>query len=144
MMSYRVVRVLLVWALVSAGESMPFAHVHPHGHDHGTPRAEEARALSQSAHHQGQGAHWHLTGRQAVDTPGTDMLVGVRQHHSSVVLPTVAVERPTVGVGATPALVEMWEAVIVPDPPVRPVPVAANARPNPPPRIVLGARAPPV
>ena len=145
-MIHRVVRVLLVGALVSAGGSTPFAHVHPHGHGHGAPRAEEARAYSQSAYHQGQGAHWHLTGRQAADTSGTNTLVGARQHHASIALPTVAVERPSVGVGATPSLVEVWEAGIVPDPPApgRRVPVAANARPNSPLRIVLGARAPPV
>ena len=143
-MIHRVVRVLLVGVLVLAGGSTPFAHVHPHGHDHGTPRAVEARAHSQSAHPQGQGAHWHLTGRQAADTPGTNTLVGARQHHTSVALPTVAVECPSIGVGATPALVEVCEAGIVPGPLGRRVPVAANARPNPPPRIILGARAPPV
>ena len=143
-MIHRVVRVLLVGTLVSAGGSTPFAHIHPRGHDHGAPRAGDAPAHSQSAHHQGQGAHWHLTGRHVPDAPGTNTLGDTRPHDASVALPTAAVERLSVGVGATPALVEMWAAGIVPDPSGRPMPVAANARPNPPPRIVLGARAPPV
>ena len=144
MMIHRVVRVLLVGTLVSAGGSTPFAHVHPHGHDHGAPRAGEAPAHSRSAHHQGQGAHWHPTHRHVADAPGTTTLGDIRQHHASVALPTAAVERPSASVGVTPALVEVWAAGIVPDPPGRHVPVATNARPNPPPRIVLGARAPPV
>ena len=146
--------VLLIVALVSAGGSAPFAHVHPQSPDHTAlqpdtaPQPEEARAHSHSAHrhrhHQGQGAHWHLRGRQAADGPATT-LVGNRHHHpTTVAVATVAVERLGVRGGATPALADVWEAGTVPDPPGRPVPVAANARPNPPPRILLAARAPPL
>ena len=146
--------VLLIVALVSAGGSAPFAHVHPQSPDHTAlqpdtaPQPEEARAHSQSAHrhrhHQGQGAHWHLRGRQAADGPATTTLVGNPHQRASVAIPTVAEKRPGGDDGATPALADVWEAGTVPDPPGRPVPVAANARPNPPPRILLAARAPPL
>lgn len=155
-MVQRVAYVLLVAALVSAGGSAPFAHVHPRGPDHtafqpDTARQpDEARLDSHSAHQQGhrhrhaqgQGAHWHLTGRQAADAPGLTTRIG-SPHHHPVAVSTVAVERLSVRGGATPALAEVWAAGTVPDPPGRPVPVAANARPNPPPRILLAARAPP-
>ena len=139
-----VARLLLVVALVSASGSAPFAHIHPHGHDHGAVRLDDAQARNQPAHHQGEGGHWHLTGHHAADTPGTNTLVGDQHRPISVTLETNAIERPTVRIGTTPALVEVREAGIVPAPPARPVPVAANGRPNPPPRTVLGARAPPV
>ena len=144
MMFHHVAAMLLVVALTSAGGSASFAHIHPHGHDHDAPLPEEAQAHNQSAHHRGQGAHWHLNGRHAADSPGTDTLAGDRHHHASVSFATVAVERSTVLVGATSALVEMREAGLVPAPPARPIPVAANTRLNPPPRVILAARAPPV
>ena len=154
MMLHRVARVLLVVALVSVGGSAPLAHAHPHGHAHSAARPEEARAHSRSAHphrhphrhphHPGQGAHWHLTGRQPADTPGTHTLAGDRHHHAAVALATVAVERPSVRAGATPSMVEVRKAGTLPDPPGRLMPVAVNARPDPPPRIVLSARGPPV
>ena len=143
-MLQRVAHLLLVVALVSAGGSAPFAHVHRHGHDHTAPQPGEARAHSHAAHHQEQGAHWHLTGRQAADRPGTTTLVGDQHHHAAVAIAAVALQRPSVRDAATRALVEVWEAGIVPALQGRPVPVATNARPNPPPRVLLAARAPPV
>ena len=148
--------VLLIVALVSAGGSAPFAHVHPQSPDHTAlqpdtaPQPEEARLDSHSAHRQGhrhrhaqgQGAHWHLTRRLAADGPGTTTRVGNPHHHPVAVL-MVAVERLSVGGNTTHALADVWQAGTGPDPPGRPVPVAANARPNPPPRILLSARAPP-
>ena len=144
MMLQRVTHLLLVVALVSAGGSAPFAHVHRHGHNHAAPQPGEARAHNHAAHHQAQGAHWHLAGHHAADRPGTTTLVGDRHHHAAVAIVAVAVERPSVRGGATRALVEVWEAGIVPAPQSRPVPVATNARPNPPPCILFAARAPPV
>lgn len=149
-MVQRVAYVLLVAALVSAGGSAPFAHVHQRGPDHTALQPDEARLDSHSAHQQGhrhrhaqgQGAHWHLTGRQAADAPSLTTRIG-GPHHHPVAVSTVAVERLSVRGGATPALAEVWAAETVPALPGRPVPVAANARPNPPPRILLAARAPP-
>lgn len=150
-MFLRVAHVLLVVALVSAGGSAPFAHLHPHSSHHTAPPPDEARADSHSTHQQAhrhgqgqQGAHWHLRGRQAADGPATTTLVGNPHQRASVAIPTVAEKRPGGDDGATPALADVWEAGTVPDPPGRPVPVAANARPNPPPRILLAARAPPL
>ena len=148
-MVQRVAYVLLVVALVSAGGSAPFAHVHPQAPDHTAPRPEKARRDSHSAHRQGQrhrhaqgqGAHWHLTERQAADGPGTTTRVG-NPHHNSVAVSMVAVQRLSVGGNATPALADVWQPGTVPDSKGRPAPVAANARPNPP-RILLSARAPP-
>ena len=142
-MIHRVAHLLVAVALVSASGSTPFAHVHPDGPHRAAPRATDAPDHSHSGHHQEQGAHWHLTGRQAADRPGSTTLDGDRHHHASVAVATVAVERPSVRGGPIPALAEVWENGVVPDPPSRPTPVAANARPNPPPRIVLAARAPP-
>ena len=142
-MFQRVAHVLLVVALVSAGGSAPFGHVHPPSHHPTAPQPEEAQAHHHAAHHQGQGVHWHLTGRQAPDKPGTTTLVGNGHHHAAVAVATVAVDRPTVRGGATPGLAEVWEAGTVRVGQGRPVPIAANARPNPPPRILLVARAPP-
>ena len=147
-----VAHVLLVVALVSAGGSAPFAHVHPHGSHHTAPPPEEARADSHSAHQQrhrhaqGQGAHWHLSGRQAADGPATATLVPNAHQNPPVAVSVsmVAVERLGVRGGGTPALAEGWEAGTVPDPPGRPLAVAAKAGPNnPPPRLRLVARAPP-
>lgn len=139
-MPQRVARGLLVVVLVSAGASAPLAHVHPAGHDHAALSPE---GHSHAAHHQEQGAHWHLTGRQVPDGPGIPARVGNRHHHAAVAVATVAVERPSVRGGGTPALLEVWEGGTAPDGQGRSVPVAANARPNPPPRILLVARAPP-
>ena len=143
-MLQRVAGLLLVIAVVSAGASAPFAHVHPRGHDHEALRLDDVPARGPAAHHHDPGAHWHLTGGQAADTPGTSALVGNRHHHDSVALATVAVARPGIRVGAAPALVAVWEAAIAPDSAGRPVPIAATDRLTPPPRIGLAARAPPV
>lgn len=139
----RLAHVLLVVALVSAGGSAPFAHVHAHGHDPATPHADDAPAHNHAGHRPGQGAHWHLNTQQAADSSGATTLGNDPRHHAPVAVATVAVERPSDRGGATPALSEAWEAGIVPDLPGRPVPIDSNARPNPPPRLLLAARAPP-
>ena len=128
-MIHLVVRVLLVVVLVLAGGSEPFTHMRQN-------RLSSRRELVGGA----VAAPGHLYGHAA----GMTTLAGDRHHHLSVTLATVAVTRPSVPVGATPALVGFVMAGIVPDFPAQPVPVAANTRPNRQPRVVLPARAPPV
>ena len=133
MMIHRVASALLVVALVSAGGSAPFAHAPRPNPRQRAMRARCARSIdtAQCVHRQDR-------------TPGPTTLVADRHHHLSVALATVSVSRPSVRVGATPALVGFVMAGIVPDLPVQPVPAAANTRPSRHPRIVLAARAPPV
>ena len=133
-MIHRVASVLLILVLAAAAEAAPFAHVRVSRRS--TPRP---RLLVGGAERRVD-APVHLYGH----APGTNTLVGDRHRHLSVAQLDDAVARPSVRVGATPALVEVWEARIVPDLPGRAVPVAANARPNRPPRVALAARAPPV
>ena len=144
-MFQRAAHVLLVAALVSAGGSAPFAHVHPPDHQDAAPEPDEALAHSapEHHHHQSQGAHSHPTGRQTAKGPGSTTLVGNPHPPPPVPIATVAVERPSGRAAATPALTAVWASDSALVPPSRPVPVAANARPNPPPPITLAARAPP-
>ena len=124
-MTHRVASVLLVVALVSAG-GLPVRHVRSNNRpprQQRLVRVEEPEAV-------------HLQGHAL----RTNTLVGDRHHHQ---LATDADVRPSVRVGATSALVEVGEAGVVPELPGQPVPVAANTRPNRPPRVVLSARAPP-
>ena len=123
-MIHRVASVLLILALAAAA-SAPVTH----------GRVNRRRTARQRLD-----AAVHLYGH----APGTTTLVGDRRRHLSVAQLDDAVARPSVRVGTTPALVEVWEARIVPDLPGRAVPVAGNARPNRPSRVVLAARAPPV
>lgn len=128
-MTHRVASVLLVVALVSAS-GLPVRHVRSNQRpprQQRLVRVEEPEAVPLQGH-----------------APGTNTLVGDRHRHLSVGQLDDAVARPSGRVGATSALVEVWEARVVPDLPGRAVPVAANARPNRPPRGVLAARAPPV
>ena len=133
MMIHRVTGVLLVVTLVVAGGLAPFTHM---PRNRRSPRQRLLVGLGESrvakpVHPQGH-------------VPGTNTSVGDRHHHRSVAQPDDAVARSRVRVGTTPAVVEVWEAGIVPDLPARPVPVAVHARPNRPPPVVLAARAPPV
>ena len=125
-MTHRFAGVLLVGVLVAAG-ALPARHVRSTRRvprQHRPVRVAESEAV-------------HLRGH----APGTNTPVGDRHHYQ---LATVADVRPSVRVGATPALVEVGEAGVVPGLPGQPVPVAANTRPNRPSRVVLSARAPPV
>ena len=139
----RTARLMLVLALVSTSGSAPFAHVHPRGHDHGASGPEDSRAHTEGAQPTGPGTHWHQAGHHTADLPGATKLPSNGHHHASVALVTVAVERTSVFVDSTDALIRVRATGIVPDPPGRPVPVPATARSKPPPRIVLAARAPP-
>ena len=162
-MLQRVAHVLLVVALVSAGRTAPFAHIHPQDHPgtHGRHGAlgepgrhhpsepgatrphDAAEHQVRHQHPQSLGAHWHPTGRQTAERPGSTTLVGTALRARPVAVATVAVERPGVRAGATPALTTVWVPGGTPVPSSRPVPVATNARPNPPPPAALAARAPP-
>ena len=128
-MIHRVASVLLVLVLVSAGGSDPFARV--------PRRNQRPRVMPRGA---GRLVDTAEIVRLRGHTLITNTLVGDRHHHQ---LATVADVRPSVRVGATSALVEVGEAGVVPELPGQPVPVAANTRPNRPPRVVLSARAPP-
>ena len=133
-MIHRVACVLLV-ALVSAGGAEPFTHS-PLNRQ--TPRLRLRVRGAKRSVAQLEAVHLH---NYAL---GTTTLVSDRQHQPSVALATVAVAHCNVRVGASPSVVGVWGPRIVPDLPGQPVPVAANARPNRPPRVVLAARAPPV
>ena len=149
---HRVAHALLVVVLVSTGGSAPFAHVHApaadhKSADHSAPGVHGASVHGHEAHqhHQGQDAHWHLPVRHAAVAGDAAPRVGATPHdHAAIPFPTVAEERPSTRAGATPALVVVWQADVAPPPIERPISVAATARSNPPPRLALGARAPPV
>ncbi len=132
-MIHRVASALLVAALVSAGESDPF-----------TRMPLNRRSLRQRELVGDLGRSVAESRQRYSHAPATNTLVGDRHHHLSVAPAPVDVAHPSVRVGATPALVELREAGIVPDLPGQPVPVAANTRPDRQPRVVLAARAPPV
>ena len=138
-----VAHMALVVALVSAGGSAPFAHVHPSSLNHTTALPGEAQAHGHSGHHDAQGAHWHLTGRPPPERSGTSTLVADQHHPRVVPVATLAEARPGVRDTATPALAEVWLAGTAPELSGRPVPVAAESRPNPPPPPVVAARPPP-
>ena len=147
---HRVAHALLVVVLVSTGGSAPFAHVHARvaDHDradHGAAGPHGVSVHGHDAHHHGQNAHWHLPVRHAAVAGDAAPRVGTTPHdHAAIPFPTVAEERPSTRAGATPALVVVWQADVAPPPIARPISVAATARSNPPPRLALGARAPPV
>lgn len=142
-MTARVASILLAVVMVMAGSSASFAHLHPHGEDHGAERSRSIQDHSSSAHEHGQRSHWHPLNSRTAGHPST-MVSGQHHHHPSISLVTVAVERPMVRVGLTGAVATLWEAGIGLDHRSRPVPVASNAQPNPPPPTLLAARAPPL
>ena len=143
-MLHRVARLLLVGTLVSSGASAPFVHVHVHGRDHGTSPSTGGEIDAHCAHHRSAGAHWHPTGRQAAGAAGARAAAGDRHRHAAVAPTAAAVETPSVRVAAAPALIEAPEAGVVPSPRGGRAPVGAIVGPDPPPRAVLAARAPPV
>lgn len=139
----RVASIVLAVVMVIAGSSASFAHLHAHGEDHGAERSGSVQDHSPSAHEHGQRSHWHPLDSRTAGHPST-MVSGQHHHHPSISLVTVAVERPIVRVEITSAVATLWEAGIVLDHRSRPVPVASNAQPNPPPLKILAARAPPL
>jgi len=127
-----VVRVVLVGSLASSGAAAPFSHVHPHDHDQDAQRD----------HHHGQGAHWHLGSGPSADLSG-DAHLDTPNHPPSVEIAIAAVERLGSFLGSTPVLVEVRYHGLLPDLSNRPVRMAGAVRPNPPPRLAWGPRAPP-
>ena len=139
-----ITHVFLVIMVVLAGGIEPFAHIHPHGHGHGTVQPEETPSHGHSAHRQRSSAHWHLTGPESTERPGTTKFAKNTHRHASVRVEVLAVERSSGRIGATAALVEAWRVEIVPVASGRHLPIVTKARPDLPPRIVLPARAPPI
>ena len=139
-----IARVFLVIMVVLAGGIEPFAHIHPHGHGHATVQPEETPNHGHSAHRQRSGAHWHLTGSESPERPGTTKFTKNTHRHASVRVEVLAVERSSGRIGATAALVEAWRVEIVPVASGRHLSIVTKARPDRPPRIVLPARAPPI
>ena len=139
-----IARVFLVITVVSAGGIESFAHIHPHGHGHGTVQPEEAPSHGYSAHRQRSGAHWHLTGPESAEKPGTTRFASNTHRHASVRVEVLAIERSSGRIGATSALVEAWRAEIVPGASCRHLSIVTKGSPDLPPRIVLPARAPPI
>ena len=137
-----VVRVFLVIAVVSTAGMGSFAHIHPTGH--GSQQPEGSRTHDHSAHDRSSGAHWHLTGLEATEKPGTIRLAGNLHRHASVRVEVLAVDRSSVRIGATSPLVEAWWADIVPMPSAWRLSIVTKASPDLPPPIVLPARAPPI
>lgn len=141
-MLHRIARLLLVVALVSSGATAPFLHVHAHGADHGGSHAEEAD--EHCAHHHAEGAHWHLGGSPAPRTGGAFATDSASHRHAAVALSAAAVETVAAGLNAACALVDAPESAVPAGPGGMRARVAADAGPDPPPLILLAARAPPV
>lgn len=135
-MRQRLMHSLLVAALLASGTSAPFAHVHPHGHDHSVPSSSEGSAGDRDTLRDWHGIHWHLGDRPE---PGTSS-IGDRV---SIAL-AAALEMLPAGVDTLPALADMACSQTVADFAGRAAPRAACAAPEPPPKAPPSARAPPV
>ena len=138
-----IARVFLAIAVVSAGGIESFAHIHPHGQGHDTVQPDDALGHGHSALGHRAGAHWHLTGPEAAEKPGTTRFTSSTHRHPSVRVEVLAVERSSGRLGATSALGKAWRVEIVPVACGRHLSIVTKARPDLPPRIVLPARAPP-
>ena len=141
-MLQRIARLLLVVALVSSGATAPFLHVHAHGADHGASHA--GRADEHCAHHHAEGAHWHPGGSPAPRTGGAFETGAASHRHAAVALSAAAVETASVGLDAPRAVVDTPASAVPAGPGDQRARVAADAGPDPPPLILLAARAPPV
>ncbi len=137
-----VAHVLLVGVVASSSVSAPFLHVHAHGSHSGVSSHGEG-VDEHCAHHHAEGAHWHVAeGRVS----GADALAGaVAGHrHAAVTLPAVAIEAAPVCLDASVAPLETPEAGPPPVSRGAHRHVDSTAGPDPPPRAVNAARAPPV
>lgn len=141
-MLYRIARLLLVVALVSSGATAPFLHVHAHGADHGVSHAEDAD--EHCAHHHAEGAHWHPGGSPGPRTGGAFTVDSPWHRHAAVALSAAAVQTASAGLDAACALVDTPASAAPAGPGGMRARVAADAGPDPPPLILLAARAPPV
>ncbi len=141
-MPYRIARVLLAAALASSGVSAPFLHVHAHG-PHGA--SSHADGIDEHcAHHHAEGVHWHPTGSAASDSGSTLATAGAGHRHAAVALSAAAIESSSVDVGRSLTPIGAPEAGAPPVQRAARTPVDPTAGPDPPPRTVDAARAPPV
>jgi len=139
MMPQRIARVLLAVALASSGATAPFMHVHVHvASSHGDGIDEHC------AHHHAEGVHWHTAGNPAADGGGALATAGTAHRHAAVALSAAAIESSSTGVGPSPAAGEALEAGALPIERGVRAPVDPTTGPDPPPRTVAAARAPPV
>lgn len=143
-MLYRIVRLLLVAALVFSGAFAPFMHVHAHGSGHGSPAAHGEAIDEHCAHHHAEGAHWHPTGSPARGTDRALAPAGSRHRHAAVTLSAAAIEVASIDVGASCVQVAAPETGIPSVADGARAPVATDAGPDPPAPRLLAARAPPV
>lgn len=141
-----IAHVLLVAVLASSGASAQFRHVHAHGATHhpghGAPSSHGDELDEHCAHHHTQGVHWHAAGKGAADAEAE--LAAAGHGHAAVTLSAVAIEVSPVRLDAPAAQLEAPEAGTVPGPRSLHAPVDPTAGPDPPPRAVDAARAPPV
>ena len=143
-MLHRIARLLLVVVLVSSGATAPFLHVHAHGADHGVSSSHARQADAHCAHHHAEGVHWHPARNRAPDAAGALAAVGFGHRHAAVALSAAAMEASPVCLAAPGAWVEPPETGVLPTSPGAHAPVDPTAGPDPPPRAVNAARAPPV
>ena len=141
-----IAHVLLVAVLASSGASAPFRHVHAHGSAHhpahGAPSSHGDESDEHCAHHHTQGAHWHPAVEGAADAEAE--LAAAGHGHAAVTLSAVAIEVSPVRPDAPAARLAGPEAGTVPVPRSLHAPVDPTTGPDPPPRALDAARAPPV
>lgn len=140
-MPHRIARVLLAVTLAWSGVSAPFLHVHAHG-PHGA--SSHADGIDEHcAHHHAEGVHWHPTGSAASDGGGA-LATAAGHRHAAVALSAAAIESSSIDVGRSLTPIESPEAGAPPMERGTRTPVDPTAGPDPPPRAVAAARAPPV
>ena len=138
----RIAHLLLVAVTASSGISAPFMHVHAHGPEHGASTHGEA-VDEHCAHHHAEGVHWHL--ETAAPDAGGGLAAAARGHrHAAVALSVVAVGTSTACLDASAAPADLPGAVARPVEHGVRTPVDPTTGPDPPPRAVPAARAPPV
>lgn len=141
-MPHRIACVLLAVALASSGVTAPFMHVHAHGAAH--PASHGDGIDEHCAHHHAEGAHWHPPGSAAPDGGGALATAGAGHRHAAVALSAAAIESSSTDVGLSLAPIEGPDAGAPPIERGARTPVDPTAGPDPPPRAVGAARAPPV
>ena len=139
---HRIARVVLAVALASSGVSAPFMHVHAHGSAH--PVSSHGDGIDEHcAHHHSAGAHWHPAGNAAPHSGTALAAAGAGHRHAAVVVSAAAIESSPLDIGQSFAPLDAPESGMLSDPSGARAPVAEDAGPDPPPRTVDAARAPP-
>lgn len=138
----RTARVLLAAALASSGAVAPFLHVHAHGAAH--PVSAHAGASDEHcAHHHAAGAHWHPIGPPSSEGGRSPAAAAPWGLHAAVALSAAATETPAVRLAAPAVPAAAPETGVLPAPRGARRPVDPTSGPDPPPRAVDAARAPP-